>query len=124
MLGCTTQLDNVLWKRLQNMNCSLARRRYLKVNKRSFVTSARKGIYAKKNIYIAVQMQLKTITRLFSFDMSFKEIHIQSHDGEEKFMCTSCNRKFSTEVHLNMHLSAHNEPRQVSILFFAIYLND
>lgn len=56
--------------------------------------------------------------------MSFKEIHIQSHDGEEKYMCTSCNRKFATEVHLNMHLSAHNEPRQVSSIFYDELLNN
>lgn len=49
-----------------------------------------------------------------SFDTVFKEIHMQRHNGEKKYLCTTCNKKFATENHLIMHLNAHSDPRIVS----------
>lgn len=49
----------------------------------------------------------------YRYDVQFKDIHMETHDGEEKFMCTTCNKKFATETHLIMHLNAHQEARVV-----------
>lgn len=52
-----------------------------------------------------------------SYDLQFKDIHMETHDEKEKFMCTTCNKKFATETHLVMHLNAHSEARVVSCKF-------
>lgn len=48
-----------------------------------------------------------------AYDVQFREMHILSHSDEPKFNCTICNKKFKNEMHLSMHLKAHQETRVI-----------
>lgn len=49
-----------------------------------------------------------------SYDMAFQEMHLQTHNGKEKFLCTICNKKFPNSSNLAMHMSIHQDAKQVN----------
>lgn len=66
------------------------------------------------------------------YDKTFELVHVQMHNGEEKFNCHICNKVFANEESLSMHSNAHQEQRNVNIFtlistefykFFISYLN-
>lgn len=54
----------------------------------------------------------------FSYDKEFEEIHVQMHNGEEKFNCSICNKLFPNKSSISLHMSAHQESRVVSLNFY------
>lgn len=55
-------------------------------------------------------------TLFFSYDLEFKDIHKQSHNGHETFRCRTCNISFANQSLLDMHMAAKQTPRVVSSL--------
>lgn len=50
------------------------------------------------------------------YDDKFKVVHMQMHDGAEKFNCAICNKVFPNQESLWMHSKAHQDPRNVSVI--------
>lgn len=49
------------------------------------------------------------------YDKTFETVHVQMHNGEEKFNCHICNKVFPNEESLSMHSNAHQEQRNVML---------
>lgn len=48
------------------------------------------------------------------YDSHFEQVHVQMHNGEEKYNCSICNKVFPNEESINMHMNAHQDTRIVS----------
>lgn len=48
------------------------------------------------------------------YDKTFEQVHVQMHNGEEKFNCSICNKVFPNLESINMHMNAHQDTRVVS----------
>lgn len=52
-----------------------------------------------------------------SYDKTFEQVHVQMHNGEEKYNCHICNKVFPNEESINMHMNAHQDTRVVRFIF-------
>lgn len=48
------------------------------------------------------------------YDKTFEQVHVQMHNGNEKYNCGICNKVFPNEESINMHKNAHQDTRVVS----------
>ncbi|KAJ8975299.1 hypothetical protein NQ317_011640 [Molorchus minor] len=47
-----------------------------------------------------------------TYDKEYEEVHMKSHNQEDDYDCTICNRKFHTKENLAMHVKAHNNGKK------------
>lgn len=52
------------------------------------------------------------------YDKTFEQVHVQMHNGEEKFNCQICNKVFANLENLKMHSKAHQEQRNVNTFLY------
>lgn len=57
------------------------------------------------------------------YDKTFEQVHVQMHNGEEKYNCSICNKVFPNEESINMHMNAHQDTRVVSQYYDYFFSN-
>lgn len=70
---------------------------------------------------ISPLITLTCLLKYYSYDLVHKDIHMQTHNGDEVFRCGSCNITFANKLHLDMHMAAKQKPRVVSTLDLIIF---
>lgn len=49
-----------------------------------------------------------------TYDKQYEEVHMKSHIEEENYDCRICNRKFFTQINLDMHMRVHSNGKKFS----------